>query len=125
VLDRKLIELAQPALDSKTPVQIDLPVHNVDRSVGAMLSGEVAKRYGHKGLPDDTIAIKLTGTAGQSFGAFVAKGVSIDLVGDGNDYVGKGLCGGRLVVRPPREQPDRARTLDHHRQHRALRRDLR
>jgi glutamate synthase (NADPH/NADH) large chain len=73
VLDRKLIELAQPALESKTPVQIDLPVKNVDRSVGAMLSGEVAKRYGHKGLPDDTIAIKLTGTAGQSFGAFVAK----------------------------------------------------
>jgi glutamate synthase (NADPH/NADH) large chain len=101
VLDRKLIELAQPALENKTPVQIDLPVKNVDRSVGAMLSGEVAKRYGYKGLPDDTIAIKLTGTAGQSFGAFVASGVTIDLVGDGNDYVGKGLCGGRLVVRPP------------------------
>src|SRR5258706_15102959 len=68
-----------------------------------MLSGEVAKRYGHAGLPEDTIAVKLTGTAGQSFGAFLARGVSLDLVGDANDYVGKGLSGGRVVVRQPKE----------------------
>ncbi|GHA27003.1 glutamate synthase [Devosia pacifica] len=101
VLDRKLIDLAQPALESQTPVTIDLPIRSRDRSAGAMLSGQVAKRYGHEGLPEDTIAIKLAGTAGQSFGAFLAKGVSIDLVGDANDYVGKGLSGGRIVVRPP------------------------
>ena len=100
VLDRTLILHAAPALERREPVRIDLPVRNVDRSVGAMLSGEIARRYGHKGLPDDTVSIRLTGTAGQSFGAFVAHGVTIELVGDGNDYVGKGLCGGRLVVRP-------------------------
>jgi glutamate synthase (NADPH/NADH) large chain len=100
VLDRRLIEEARPALDEKKPVIIEEPIHNTDRTTGAMLSGEVAKRYGHAGLPDDTITIKLTGTAGQSFGAFAAKGVSIDLVGEANDYVGKGLSGGRLVVRP-------------------------
>jgi glutamate synthase (NADPH/NADH) large chain len=66
-----------------------------------MLSGEVAKRYGHEGLPDSTISVSLTGNAGQSFGAFVARGVTLDLVGDANDYVGKGLSGGRLIVRPP------------------------
>jgi glutamate synthase (NADPH/NADH) large chain len=100
VLDRRLIEEARPALDEKKPVITEEPIYNTDRTTGAMLSGEVAKRYGHAGLPDDTITIKLTGTAGQSFGAFAAKGVSIDLVGEANDYVGKGLSGGRLVVRP-------------------------
>ncbi len=100
VLDRTLIARAEPALSDKTPVSIDLPIHNVDRTVGAMLSGEVAKRYGHAGLPDDTIHVHLTGTAGQSFGAFLARGVSMDLEGEANDYVGKGLSGGRLVVRP-------------------------
>jgi glutamate synthase (NADPH/NADH) large chain len=100
VLDRKLIELARPALESGTPVQIDLPIRSRDRSAGAMLSGALAARYGHEGLPEDTISIKLTGTAGQSFGAFLASGISIDLVGDANDYVGKGLSGGRIVVRP-------------------------
>src|SRR5690606_13099560 len=76
------------------------PIRSRDRSAGAMLSGAVAKRYGHEGLPDDTISIKLTGTAGQAFGAFLARGISIDMVGDANDYVGKGLSGGRIVVRP-------------------------
>ncbi|MBX9451682.1 MAG: glutamate synthase large subunit, partial [Mesorhizobium sp.] len=100
VLDRKLIELAAPALESKQPVKIEVPIRNVDRSAGAMLSGAVAKRFGHKGLKDDTIAVTLTGTAGQSFGAFLSRGVSFDLIGDGNDYVGKGLSGGRIVIRP-------------------------
>jgi glutamate synthase (NADPH/NADH) large chain len=101
VLDRKLIELARPALESKLPVKIEVGIRNVDRSTGAMLSGEVAKRYKHKGLRDDTISVKLTGTAGQSFGAFLARGISFELIGDGNDYVGKGLSGGRIVIRPP------------------------
>jgi glutamate synthase (NADPH/NADH) large chain len=77
-------------------------VRNVDRTVGAMLSGEVARRHGHAGLPEDTISVKFTGTAGQSFGAFLARGVSLELTGDANDYVGKGLSGGRIVVKPPR-----------------------
>jgi glutamate synthase (NADPH/NADH) large chain len=104
-LDNELIRLAQPALENGTPVRIDLPVRNTNRTVGAMLSGEIAKRYGHAGLPEDTISITLRGTAGQSFGAFVAHGVSLELIGEGNDYVGKGLCGGRLVVYPPGESP--------------------
>jgi glutamate synthase (NADPH/NADH) large chain len=96
-----LIAAALSTLETKVPVTIDATIRNVDRSAGAMLSGEVAKRYGHEGLPDDTITVKLTGTAGQSFGAFLAQGVTLDLVGDANDYVGKGLSGGRIVVRPP------------------------
>ncbi|MGN6470671.1 MAG: glutamate synthase large subunit, partial [Rhizobiaceae bacterium] len=100
ILDRRLIEKAAPALDSKLPVRIEMPIRNVDRSTGAMLSGEVAKRYRHKGLKDGTISVKLTGTAGQSFGAFLARGIAFELIGDGNDYVGKGLSGGRLVIRP-------------------------
>ena len=76
-------------------------IKNTDRTVGAMLSGEIAKRYGHAGLPDDTIHVRLTGTAGQSFGAWLAKGVTLELEGDANDYVGKGLSGGRIIVRPP------------------------
>lgn len=103
VLDRKLIELAKPALEAKQPVKIEVDIRNVDRSTGAMLSGEVAKRFKHKGLREDTIQVKLTGTAGQSFGAFLARGVSFELVGAGNDYVGKGLSGGRIVIRPPEE----------------------
>ncbi len=101
VLDRKLIEKAMPALESKQPVVFDVDIKNVDRSAGAMLSGELAKRHGHKGLKDDTIHVTLNGTAGQSFGAFLARGITFDLVGDGNDYVGKGLSGGRIIVRPP------------------------
>lgn len=100
VLDRKLVELAKPALEEGKPVQIELPIRSRDRSAGAMLSGALAKKYGHEGLPEDTVSITLRGTAGQAFGAFLAKGISIDMIGDANDYVGKGLSGGRIVVRP-------------------------
>ena len=100
VLDRTLIAQAQPALDRGAPVRISVPIRNVDRSAGAMLSGEVAKRYGHEGLPDDTIHVSLKGTSGQSFGAWLAKGVTFELEGEGNDYVGKGLSGGRIIVKP-------------------------
>ena len=101
-LDHRLIEAAQPALDRGEPVLVELPIGNVNRTVGAMLSGEVAMRTGHAGLAEDTISVKLSGTAGQSFGAFLARGVSLDLAGDANDYVGKGLSGGRVVVRQPK-----------------------
>jgi glutamate synthase (NADPH/NADH) large chain len=98
-LDVELIRLAQPALSSGKKVAVDVPVRNVNRTVGAMLSGEVAKRYGRQGLPDDTIRFRMTGSAGQSFGAFLAKGITLELTGEGNDYVGKGLSGGRIVIR--------------------------
>jgi glutamate synthase (NADPH/NADH) large chain len=100
ILDRALIAQAQAALDRGTPVQITTTIRNTDRTAGAMLSGEIAKRYGHAGLPTDTIQVRLTGTAGQSFGAWLARGVSFELEGEANDYVGKGLSGGRIVVRP-------------------------
>ena len=100
-LDNDLIAAAADALSDAKPVRIERRVINVNRTVGAMLSGEVAKRYGHAGLPDNTIHISLTGVAGQSFGAFLAHGVTIDLTGDANDYVGKGLSGGRVIVRQP------------------------
>ena len=100
VLDRSLIELAKPALDGGAPVVIEQRIRNIDRTIGAMLSGEIAKRYGHAGLPEDTVRISLKGVSGQSFGAFLAHGVTLDLMGDANDYVGKGLSGGRLIVRP-------------------------
>ncbi|PYV40491.1 MAG: glutamate synthase large subunit [Acidobacteria bacterium] len=102
-LDHKLIELCQAALNHQIPVQLDLPIRNTQRTVGTMLSGEVARRYGSEGLPEDTIQIKFTGSAGQSFGAFLAKGISLTLEGDANDYLGKGISGGRLVVYPPRD----------------------
>jgi len=101
ILDRQLIEQARPALDARKPVLIETPVRNYNRTVGAMLSGEVAKRFGHAGLDDDTITIKLTGSAGQSFGAFLARGITLELTGESNDYVGKGLSGGRIVIMPP------------------------
>jgi glutamate synthase (NADPH) large chain len=101
IIDRKLIAQSQGALEAGTPVRIELPIRNTDRTTGAMLSGEIAKRYGHDGLPPDTIVAKFKGTAGQSFGAFLARGVAFELDGDANDYVGKGLSGGRIVVRPP------------------------
>jgi glutamate synthase (NADPH) large chain len=101
-LDHRLIEAAQPALDRGEPVLVELPIGNGNRTVGAMLSGEVAMRTGHVGLAEDTISVKLLGSAGQSFGAFLARGVSLDLAGDANDYVGKGLSGGRVVVRQPK-----------------------
>jgi len=101
IIDRKLIAQSQAALDRGAPVRLALPIKNTDRTVGAMLSGEIAKRYGHDGLPHDTIVAHFKGTAGQSFGAFLARGVTFELDGDANDYVGKGLSGGRIVVRPP------------------------
>ncbi len=101
VLDRALIEAAQPALERGEPVEIARSIRNVDRTAGAMLSGAVAERHGHAGLPEDTIRVNLEGTAGQSFGAFLAHGVTFDLTGQANDYVGKGLSGGKLIVRPP------------------------
>jgi len=101
VLDRKLIAQSQAALERREPVRMAYPIKNTDRTAGAMLSGEVAKRYGHEGLPPDTIVTRFTGTAGQSFGAFLARGVTFELEGDANDYLGKGLSGGRIVVRPP------------------------
>jgi glutamate synthase (NADPH/NADH) large chain len=100
-LDHQLIALSGPALERGEPVRIEMPVRNVNRTVGAMLSGEIAKRHGHDGLVDDTIVIRMTGSAGQSFGAFLAHGVTLELEGDANDYVGKGLSGGRITVRPP------------------------
>jgi glutamate synthase (NADPH/NADH) large chain len=102
-LDNQLVSLAQAALTKGERVNIDLPVRNINRTVGAMLSGKVAARYGHAGLPNDTIHVRLTGVAGQSFGAFLARGITLDLVGEANDYVGKGLSGGRIIVRPKAE----------------------
>jgi glutamate synthase domain-containing protein 3 len=101
-LDYELIKHAADSIAAGTPVEFKLPIKNVHRTVGAMLSGEVARRYGSAGLPDDTIRFHFTGSAGQSFGAFLAKGISLTLEGDANDYVGKGLSGGRIVVFPPR-----------------------
>ncbi|MFL5072974.1 MAG: glutamate synthase large subunit, partial [Xanthobacteraceae bacterium] len=103
ILDRKLIAKAQTALERGAPVRITTTIRNTDRTTGAMLSGEVAKRYGHAGLPDDTVHVRLKGTAGQSFGAWLAHGVTLELEGEANDYVGKGLSGGRIIVYPPKE----------------------
>ncbi|HEY7390708.1 MAG TPA: glutamate synthase large subunit [Bryobacteraceae bacterium] len=102
-LDYTMIGHALETLESGTPLKIELPIRNVHRTVGAMLSGEIARRYGSVGLPDDTIHFRFTGSAGQSFGAFLAKGVTLELEGDANDYVGKGLSGGKLVVYPARQ----------------------
>jgi glutamate synthase domain-containing protein 3 len=99
-LDHRLIELAQPALERKEKVTIEIPIRNINRTVGTMLSGEIARRYGHDGLPDDTIHVRLAGSAGQSFGAFLSRGVWMDLIGETNDYCGKGLSGGRISVQP-------------------------
>jgi glutamate synthase (NADPH) large chain len=104
-LDNGLIADCRAAIDTKVPVQITRDVRNVHRTVGAMLSGEIAKAHGHEGLPTDTVRINLTGVAGQSFGAWLAHGVTLDLVGDANDYVGKGLSGGRIIVRQPAAAP--------------------
>src|SRR3989440_3428168 len=103
ILDRRLIAKAQGALNGGAPVRITTTIRNTDRTTGAMLSGEIAKRYGHAGLPDDTIHVRLKGTAGQSFGAWLAHGVTLELEGEANDYVGKGLSGGRIIVYPPKE----------------------
>jgi len=101
VLDHRLIAAAAAALDHQKPVELSLPIHNTDRTVGTMLGYEITRRYGGAGLPDDTIRIGFTGSAGQSFGAFLPRGVTLALEGDANDHVGKGLSGGRLIVRPP------------------------
>jgi glutamate synthase (NADPH) large chain len=102
-LDHELIRFAKGALENRSTVKEQFPIRNVHRSVGAMLSGEVARLHGSSGLPDDTINFAFKGSAGQSFGAFLARGITLTLEGDANDYVGKGLCGGRIVIYPPRE----------------------
>ncbi|MBK5966604.1 glutamate synthase large subunit [Thiocystis minor] len=102
-LDHELIRQAQPALQDGKPVRIEIAIRNFNRTFGALLSGRVAERYGHAGLPDDCIHIKAKGTAGQSLGAWLARGVTVELEGEGNDYVGKGLSGGRIVIYPPAE----------------------
>ncbi|HMT40497.1 glutamate synthase large subunit [Sphingorhabdus sp.] len=100
-LDRDLIAAAAPAIEKGEAVRIEREVKSLNRTVGAMLSGEVAKKYGHAGLPENTIQIAFTGVAGQSFGAFLAHGITLELTGDANDYVGKGLSGGRVIVKQP------------------------
>ncbi len=107
-LDAKLIELATTALQDARGVRIDLPIRNVDRTAGTMLGSEVTRIFGPDGLPEHTIDVNLTGTAGQSLGAFLPRGVSLTLLGDANDYVGKGLSGGRIVVRPDENSPSQA-----------------
>ncbi|HQG67676.1 MAG TPA: glutamate synthase-related protein, partial [Paludibacteraceae bacterium] len=103
VLDRILISEAMPAIEQCIPVKIRHKVRNTDRTIGAMLSGEIAKRYGQIGLPEDTVQIQMEGSAGQSFGAFLSKGITLRLEGDANDYLGKGLSGGKIIVVPPKE----------------------
>src|SRR5690606_26201178 len=100
-LDNKLIEAARPAIENGETVVIESEIRNVNRTVGAMLSGEIARRHGHAGLKPDQLRISFKGVAGQSFAAWAVHGVTLDLVGDANDYVGKGLSGGRVIVRPP------------------------
>jgi glutamate synthase (NADPH/NADH) large chain len=107
-LDNTLIQLCEGALEDGRPVSLELPIRNVNRTVGTMLGHELTKRYGGKGLPDDTISLHFTGSAGQSFGAFVPRGMTLRLEGDANDYVGKGLSGGRIIVHPPENVPFRA-----------------
>jgi glutamate synthase (NADPH/NADH) large chain len=102
ILDRELIAEAQAAIETGAKVKLEKRINNTDRTTGAMLSGEIAKRHGHAGLPDDTIHVHLKGTAGQSFGAWAARGVTLELEGEANDYVGKGLSGGRLIIYPPK-----------------------
>ena len=102
-LDKGLIEQARPAIDDRTPVSLRSHIRNAHRTVGAMLSGEIARKYGSAGLPDDTVRIHFSGCAGQSFGAFLARGVTLTLDGEANDYVGKGLSGGKLIIYPPRK----------------------
>jgi glutamate synthase (NADPH) large chain len=101
VLDRRLIAESTAALDRGTQVRLQTTIKGTDRTCGGMLSGEVAKRYGHEGLPDNTIHVRFNGTAGQSFGAWLARGITFELEGEANDYVGKGLSGGRIIIRPP------------------------
>ena len=124
-LDVELIRLSQPAIHDGHHVEIDLPIRNVNRTVGTMLGHEITKLWKGEGLPDGTIDIRLTGSAGQSFGAFLPSGVTMRLVGDANDYLGKGLSGGRLVVAPPPTLAVRRRGADPRRQRHRLRRHRR
>ncbi|TMQ29153.1 MAG: glutamate synthase large subunit, partial [Nitrospirae bacterium] len=103
VLDNKLIELCKPAIERGEKVTLDLPIRNVNRTVGTMMSSRIAKKYGLEGLPPDTITIKFTGSAGQSFGAFISRGITLILEGESNDYLGKGLSGGKIIVFPPKQ----------------------
>jgi glutamate synthase domain-containing protein 3 len=103
VLDHTLIAQAAPALERREPVSMALPIRNIHRTAGTLLGYEVTRRFGGAGLPDDTIRVNFTGSAGQSFGAFLPRGITLSLEGDANDFVGKGLSGGRLIVRPPRD----------------------
>ena len=104
-LDNEIIKQARPAIEKRALVKIQLPIHNINRTVGTTLSHEIAKRWGDDLLPDGTVNLKLRGSAGQSLGAFLAKGVTIELEGDANDYVGKGLSGGRIIIYPPKKSP--------------------
>src|SRR5262249_29764120 len=108
VLDLRLIAESKEAIESGKPVVIETKIRNTDRATGAMLNGELPRRYGRKRLAEDTIRIRATGSAGQSFGVFASPGMTLELEGDANDYVGKGLSGGILAVRPPKEAPFRA-----------------
>ena len=101
ILDHRLMVDCKVALDDKKSVQISLPINNTNRTVGTLLGSEVTKRFGKNGLPDATIKILFTGSAGQSFGAFLPRGISLSIVGDANDYVGKGLSGGIISVKQP------------------------
>ena len=100
---RVLLDLARPAIEDGRKVEAELPIVNTDRTVGTILSNEIARKWGTDLLPDSTVTLKFKGSAGQSFGAFLAKGVTLELEGDANDYVGKGLSGGRVIVYPPKE----------------------
>jgi glutamate synthase (ferredoxin) len=101
VLDQKLLRLAEPALQRREPVVIEMPIENTDRTVGTILGSEVSLKYGEEGLPDDTITMRFQGSAGQSLGAFCTRGLTFEVEGDTNDYCGKGLCGARIVVKVP------------------------
>lgn len=106
---KKLLRMCQPALENKKPIRAKLKIHNVDRVVGTIIGNEISKRYGEEGLPEDTIKLTFVGSAGQSFGAFIPKGMSLELEGDANDYLGKGLSGGKIIVYPPKNsdfEPD-------------------
>jgi glutamate synthase domain-containing protein 3 len=100
-LDHQLIALSRDAIENGTPVEMDMKIRNSNRTVGAMLSNRIAQRYGEDGLPEDTIRVNFQGSAGQSFGAFLARGVTMNIEGDANDYFGKGLSGGKVIIRPP------------------------
>ncbi|MGH7232465.1 MAG: glutamate synthase subunit alpha, partial [Nitrospiraceae bacterium] len=102
ILDNKLVELCRPALERGEKVTVDLPIRNTNRTTGTVLSSHVARKYGLEGLPADTITVKFTGSAGQSFGAFLSKGITLILEGESNDYLGKGLSGGKIIVVPPK-----------------------